>query len=78
MEASTKTRVVPQMAHNGDSFVEVAEETLNTDSFVVAVRSSMEAEAEEGASIGEDSTKGTTGIGDNKATHTDFQKELLE
>jgi hypothetical protein len=65
-------------ASNGDGFVEVAEESLDTDSFVVSTGSRVEADAEECTSVSENAAEGTAGIHDDKTAHANFQKYLLE
>jgi hypothetical protein len=65
-------------AGNSNSFVEVSEEAFDTDGFVVSTGSRVETDAEESASVCEDATKSTAGIDDDKATHANFQENLLK
>jgi hypothetical protein len=65
-------------AGDGNSLVEVAEEAFDTDGFVVSTGSRVETDAKESTRIGKDATKGAAGINNNKATHADFQENLLE
>ena len=52
-----------------DCFVQVSEEALNADSFVVCTRSRVETDAKDFADVGEDATKGATSVDDDKAAH---------
>ena len=65
-------------ASDGDGFIEVSEEALDADGFVVTPRGRMEADAEKGASIGKDAAKSAASVDDDEAAHTDFEKDLLE
>ena len=65
-------------ACNGDCFVQVSEEALDTDSFVVSARSGVKTYTEECANLSEDTTKGAAGVDNNETTHADFQKNAVE
>jgi hypothetical protein len=58
----------------GDShgFVEVAEEALDTDGFVVSTRSWVKTDAKQFAGVGENAAKGAASVDDNKAAHAHF------
>jgi hypothetical protein len=65
-------------AGNSDGFIKIAEEALNTDGFVIAARSSMEANTKEFASGSENAAESAASVDDDKAAHADFQQYLLE
>jgi hypothetical protein len=65
-------------AGNSDGFIEITEEALNTDGFVITTRGGMETNAKEFASGSEDAAKSAASVDDDKAAHADFQQCLLE
>jgi hypothetical protein len=65
-------------AGNGDGFVKVTKETLNTDGFVITTRGGMETNTEEFASSGENTAESAAGVDDDEAAHADFQQDLLK
>jgi hypothetical protein len=65
-------------AGNGDCLVKTAEETLNTDSFVIAARGGMETNAKELTSSGKNAAESAASIDNNEAAHANFQQNLLK
>ena len=59
-------------AGDGDCFVQIPEESLDADGFVIAARSGVKTDAEECASVCEDTTEGAAGVDDDKTAHADF------
>jgi hypothetical protein len=65
-------------ACNSDNLVEAAEETFNTNGFVVAMRSSMEMNAKKRAGFAEDAAESASSIDNDEAAYADFEENFLE
>jgi hypothetical protein len=65
-------------AGNSDGFIQVLEGVFDADSFVVAMRGSMETDAKKFAGFAKDATEGAAGIYNDEAAHANFQENLLE
>jgi hypothetical protein len=63
---------------NCDGLFQGRKETLHTDGFVVAMRSSVQLNAEKLASICKDAAKSAASVNNNESTHTNFQQYVLE
>jgi hypothetical protein len=63
---------------NSDSFIQETMKVLNTDSFVIATGSNMDACIQNRTDLLEQTLEGTAVVDDNETTETDFQEDFLD